>query len=196
MVRGKLKELGELNKQIGGMMSSPSENVRSRGEQFATRLSTKITEEVASDENPFLVKQVRYHGYDQLEIMDKCDVSDTMFLLFRGELPNNVEKELFRRLCIALINPGMRHPATQASITAGVGKTMPVNVLPIALSIYGGEFDGAADVEAAMRFYRRLSRKPAVEAVSAFERGEIETLPGFGTLYGDIDLYAEELFKT
>lgn len=174
-------------------MSSASQNVRSREEVFATELTTKITEEVASENNPYLVNQVRYHGYDQLNLMDKCEVSDVVFLLFRGELPTATERELFRRLCIALINPGMRHPATQASITAGVGKTMPVNVLPIALSIYGGEFDGAADVEAAMRLYRRLSRKPVEATVAAYTSGEMDPLPGFGTLYGDIDLYASQL---
>jgi citrate synthase len=176
-------------------MSSPSENVRSRNEQFTKRLATKITAEVANDSNPYLVKQVRYHGYDQLELMDKCEVSDAIYLLFRGELPNDYERELFRRLCIALINPGMRHPATQASITAGVGKTMPVNVLPIALSIYGGEFDGAADVENSMRLFRRLSRKPPKETLRAIENNEIECMYGFGTLYGDIDSYADTLFQ-
>ncbi len=174
-------------------MSSPSENVRSRGDKFALRLTTKITQEVASDENPYLAKQVRYHGYDQLELMDKCEVSDVIFLLFRGSLAQPEERELFRRLCIALINPGIRHPATQASITAGVGKTIPVNVLPIALSVYGGEFDGAADVEEAMRMFRRLSRKPASETLAALQNGELEKLPGFGTLYGDIDCYTSQL---
>jgi citrate synthase len=176
-------------------MSSPSENVRSREENFTKRLATKITAEVPSGNNPYLVEQVRYHGYDQLELMDTCEVSDVVYLLFRGELPSDYERELFRRLCIALINPGMRHPATQASVTAGVGKTMPVNVLPIALSIYGGDFDGAADVEKAMRLYRRLSRKPASDTAQAIEQNEIEAMPGFGTLYGDIDQYANSLFK-
>jgi citrate synthase len=177
-------------------MSSPSQNVRSREETFTKQLTTKITEEVASDDNPYLVKQVRYHGYDQLELMDKCATSDVVYLMFRGELPNEYERELFRRLCIALINPGIRHPATQASVTAGVGKTIPVNVLPIALSIYGGDFDGAADVESAMRLYRRLSRKPAAETLLALENRTIDNLPGFGTLYGDIDHYANQLLQS
>lgn len=177
-------------------MSSLSDNVRSRGDEFAQRLSTKITQEVASDHNPYLVKQVRYHGYDQRELMEKCDVSDVVFLLFRGDLPDKIQRELFRRLCIALINPGMRHPATQASITAGVGKTIAVNVLPIALSIYGGEFDGAAGVEDAMRTFRRLSRKPAAALVDAVQAGEISEVPGFGTLYGDIDDYTSQLFNS
>ncbi len=176
-------------------MSSVSKNVRSRNEKFATVLGTKITEEIASDHNPYLVKQVRYHGYDQTELIDNCEVSDVVFLLFRGELPNENEREIFRRLCVALINPGMRHPATQASITAGVGKTIAVNVLPIALSIYGGDFDGAADVEEAMRSFRRLCRKTPQEIIAAIDRGEIENIKGFGTLYGDVDQYSYDLFK-
>lgn len=176
-------------------MSSASDNVRSRGDEFTQRLATKITQEIASDNNPYLVKQVRYHGYDQHELIEKCEVSDVIFLLFRGDLPNAQQRELFRRLCVALINPGMRHPATQASITAGVGKTIAANVLPIALSIYGGEFEGAANVEEAMRTFRRLCRKPATEVVARVQSGEMDSVPGFGSLYGDIDEYTSQLFN-
>lgn len=171
-------------------MSSASANVRSRGEKFTPRIETKITRETSAAHNPFLVEQCRMHGYDHLELIDRCEFSDVIFLLLRGELPEPGERRLFRRLSIALINPGPRHPATQASITAGVGKTLTVNVLPIALSIFGGEFDGAGGVEQAMRYYRRASRKPAAEAAAV-----ANPPPGFGTLYGDPDTYAEKLLR-
>jgi citrate synthase len=176
-------------------VSSTSKNVQSRNQQFATILGTKITEEIACDHNPYLVKQVRFHGYEQTDLMNECEFSDVIFLLFRGEIPSKSEREMFKRLCIALINPGMRHPATQASITAGVGKTIAVNILPVALSIYGGEFDGAAHVEEAMRSFRRLSRKQPEETMAAIASGELDDLKGFGTLYGDIDQYSYQLFK-
>ncbi|TQV84662.1 citrate synthase [Exilibacterium tricleocarpae] len=173
-------------------MSSTSANVRSRGEKFTPRIETKITREIPAAHNPYLVRQSRLHGYDHLELMRDHELSDVIFLLFRGELPDHHERQLFRRLMIGLINPGPRHPATQASITAGVGKTMSVNVLPIALSIFGGEFDGAATVEDAMRFLRRASRKPARDCAES----DATQLPGFGTLYGDPDPYAEKLLYT
>ena len=175
-------------------MSSASANVRSRGEKFTPRIETKITRETPTAHNPYLVEQSRIHGYDHLELMQHCDVADVIFLLFRGELPDTRERTLFRKLLIALINPGPRHPATQASITAGVGKTLTVNVLPIALAIFGGGFDGAADVEKAMRYYRRASRKPASAAAAACT-GATETPPGFGVLYGDPDPYAQKLLQ-
>ena len=176
-------------------MTSPSANVRSRGEEFTPRLSTKITQEVANPENPYLVDSVRIHGYDHRDMIEQCQLSDAIYLLLRGELPNAKERELFRKLCIALINPGPRHPATQASITAGVGKTMTVNVLPIALSVYGGEFDGAASVENAMRFFRRSSRKPAADIIDQLSNEDSPELPGFGSLYGSPDPYAEQLLN-
>ncbi len=176
-------------------MSKLSDNVRNRGKQFATRLATNISQEVASDHNPYLVKQVRYHGYDHLDLMDNCELSDIIFLLFRGELPNSEQRELFRRLAVALINPGIRHPATQASITAGVGKTIPTNVLPVALSIYGGEFDGAANVEKAMKQFQDLDKKSIDEVAQKILDGELEVPVGFGSLYGDVDHYAYRLLE-
>ncbi len=174
-------------------MTSPSANIRNRGDQFAPRLETKITLEKPSPPNPYLVEEMRIHGYDHVELMANCEFSDVIYLLFRGELPNDAERELFRALSIALINPGPRHPATQASITAGVGKTNTTHVLPIALTVYGGEFDGAATVEAAMRFFNKASRKPAQDVVNNLEADKADNLPGFGTLYGDPDPYASKL---
>jgi len=176
-------------------MTTPSANIRSREQQFAPRLETKITEEIPSPTNPYHVKNMRIHGYDHSALMEKCEFSDVIFLLFRGELPNDFERDLFRKLCIALINPGPRHPATQASITAGVGKTDTVNVLPIALTIYGGEFDGAANVESTMRYFRRASRRPTNEVATALESNSDIEIPGFGQLYGDADPYAEALLN-
>jgi citrate synthase len=118
-----------------------------------------------------------------------------VFLLFRGELPTETERDLFRALCIALINPGPRHPAAQASIIAGVGKTATVGILPVALSIYGGEFDGAAQVEEAIRFYRKSSRTSSAEILSKSPHIDKDSIVGFGTLYGDPDGYAERLLE-
>ncbi len=174
-------------------MSSPSATVRSRGEQFTPKLGTKITEEIASESNPYQAKQVRIHGYDHATLTEKCELSDVIYLLFKGELPDPKERELFRKLCVALINPGPRHPATQASITAGVGKTMTVNILPIALSIFGGKFDGASEVEEAMRYFRRKIRTNAAEQLNEFNSANAHTIPGYGKLYGSYDPYAEKL---
>lgn len=174
-------------------MTSPSAKVRSRGEQFTPNLGTKITQEVASADNPYQIEQMRIHGYDHADLIDRCEVSDVIFLLFRGNLPTDQERELLRELFIAMINPGPRHPATQASITAGVGKTLTVNILPIALSIFGGEFEGAATIEDAMRFFRSHSRQSAEACLNNWQSAGQTELPGFGQLYGDPDAYAEKL---
>lgn len=177
-------------------MSTLSAKVRSRGEKFTPNLSTKITQETANSDNPYLVDEVRIHGYNHLAMTEKCEVSDVIYLLLRGELPNEKERNLFRKLFIALINPGPRHPATQASITAGVGKTITVNVLPIALSIYGGEFDGAGNVEITMRFLRRSIRKSVADFIGQIDDVENFEIPGFGRLYGSRDPYADKLLNS
>ena len=175
-------------------MSAHSAKVSSRGDQFTPRLETKITQERANTENPYLIEEMSIHGYDHFELMEKCSVSDTIFLLLKGNLPNHLERNLFRELFIAFINPGPRHPATQASITAGVGKSLTTHILPISLSVFGGEFEGAANLEEAMRFYRRAVKK-SPEALLEKQTEETLSIPGFGTVYGDPDPYATSLLE-
>ncbi len=170
-------------------MSSPSSKVESRGDQFAKKLETKITQEIPSAHNPFHAETVRIHGYDHMELIEKCEFSEMIFLLLKGELPSPAQKKLFNQLAVALINPGPRHPATQGSMVAGVGKTFSVNILPISLTLYGGEHDSAGNVEAAMRLFRRSHSRSAQDFVKSHEGG----IPGFGTSYGDPDPYAEKL---
>lgn len=174
-------------------MTTPTSRVKSRGERFATRLKTQITAESPSEKNPYLVDSASYYGYEHFELMEKCSYSDVMFLLFRGELPTKTESEIFRSLSIAMINPGPRHPATQASIAAGVGKTLPVHILPIAMGIYGGDADGAADVNDAIQLFRMNHTTPPDVFTNQLVDIKGNPPPGFGSIYGDPDTYAEKL---
>lgn len=171
------------------MKSSYSEE-KSREEEFSRKLETKITDEESPAHNPYLVSKQIIHGYDHLDLLDNCSFADVIFLLLRGDLPSPEQSILFNKLALALINPGIRHPATQASITAGVGKSDIVNILPIALGIYGGSFDGAGDVEKAIRFFRKASRKPALECK---EEALNNNVPSITQHYGDADTYANIL---
>ncbi|MBF0585185.1 MAG: hypothetical protein HQL80_13270, partial [Magnetococcales bacterium] len=113
---------------------------------FAEQISTRIWQEIPSEENPYLAKASFCHGYDLMSLMEKCSFEDVVLLLLQGELPTPERRELFRHLMVALVNPGPRHPATRAAISAGVGKSDPVHILPIALTILGGEQMGAGEV--------------------------------------------------
>lgn len=174
--------------------------VRSRNEPFVERTATRIWHEQASADNPYITADVLCHGYNLLELMEKRSFIDVFYLLFRGDLPTKTEAQLLQALMIALINPGPRHPATRAAMNAGVGKTDPVHILPIASAIMGGEFQSAGEIEKAMRFFRKQKNAdPQVIAASFLEQKNLPAtddeifLPGFGPHYGGVDLLAKKI---
>ncbi|MGJ8691179.1 MAG: hypothetical protein ACSHW0_01710 [Thalassotalea sp.] len=171
-------------------MKSSFSEVKSRGDQFATKLETKITFEQAPQHNPYHVEQQLIHGYDHLDLIDNCHFLDVFFLLLKGNLPTAKESLLFNKLAVTLINPGLRHPAAQASVVAGAGKSDTVNILPITLGVYGGSFDGAGNVETTIRFLRKAANQPPVNFVAQALNNE---LPSITQLYGDADTYANIL---
>jgi len=174
--------------------------VRSRNEPFVERTATRIWNEQASADNPYIAADVLCHGYNLLELMEKRSFVDVFYLLFRGDLPTKAEAQLLQVLMIALINPGPRHPATRAAMNAGVGKTDPVHILPIASAIMGGEFQGAGEIEKAMRFFRKQQNAdPQAIAESFVEQKKLSvadaefSLPGFGAHHGGVDLLVKKI---
>ncbi|MEO0443963.1 MAG: citrate synthase, partial [Pseudomonadota bacterium] len=115
-----------------------------------------------------------------------------LYLLYRGELPSKDQEKLLESLMIALINPGPRHGATRAAMNAGVGKTLPVHILPIATSVLGGDYLGGGEIEPAIRFLRKHTNKdPALIAAQLLEADSLKDesiAPGFGRRYGGIDI--------
>lgn len=181
-------------------MTTERGKVESRNDVFAERTATKIWHEIETPHNPYLADACLCHGYDLLELTQKRSFIDVLYLLFRGELPDTDEARLLEQLMIASINPGPRHPATRAAMTAGVGSTGREHILPIALSIYGGSHLGAGEVEPAMDWLRKQRkhdpRKLADELVAngtAPEEGDWHIAPGFGSRFGGVDIMAAKI---
>ncbi len=168
--------------------------VERRQVKYASRTPTRIWQEEPTADNPYLPARCRCHGYDLFELMAKRRFADVLFLLFNGELPTADQADLLEALMIACINPGPRHPATRAAMNAGVGKTYAVHILPIALSVMGGQHLGGGEVEETMRFLRRSLRRDAAacaqELLAEAKRpaeGDWHIAPGFGSRFGGID---------
>jgi len=181
------------------------QKVTSRNDVFAEKISTRIWEELPSAENPYIAESNRCHGYDLIELMQQKSYVDMFYLLFRGNLPSADERQLLEQLMVGLINPGPRHPATRAAMNAGVGKSDPQNVLPISLTIMGGEHLGAGEVEGAMRFLRKHRKADPVQTAELLlveladtrpEQGDWHIVPGFGSRFGGIDLTPSKLVET
>ncbi len=180
-------------------------SVKRRDDIFAEKLKTRIWQEIPSDSNPYLAKACLCHGYELFDLMQNCRYSEVLYLLFRGELPDKDESKLLEQLQIALINPGLRHPATHSAVYAGVGKSDPAHILPISLSVLGGQHLGGAEVEQAMRFLRRACRKPVEFTIQQHilpmleqqntVKADIHPVPGFGSHFGDIDPLVNQMAR-
>jgi len=174
-------------------MSQQSTKVRKRDEQFANRTVTRIWDEEASVENPYLAQRCRCHGYDILELAEKRSFVEVLFLLFQGELPSSNQAKLLETLMIATMNPGPRHPGTRAAMNAGVGKTNTAHILPISLSIIGGSHLGGEEVVEAMHFLRKKRKYPPQDIAEDLQNGsrppegDWHIVAGFGSRFGGID---------
>lgn len=156
---------------------------------YASHASTRITQEIAAAEHPYLAVQQRIHGYDLIELMQHRTASDVQFLLYTGELPTPAQAQLFMQLQIALCNAGPRHPATRAAMTAAISKAKPEHLLPIGLQVLGGERQGAAAV--AKAWYALRQRLDAGQPVTSDE-----ALPaGFGAVYDAPDPLQASLLR-
>jgi citrate synthase len=180
--------------------SKPSTRVRRRDDVYAEHTTTRIWRELPSQSNPYLPEQCRCHGYDLLELVRKRSFVDVLYLLFRGELPNEQEAGLLEAVMIAYINPGPRHAATRAAMNAGVGKTDPALILPIAQSTLSGNVNAAGTVEEAMRFLRKGQSRPAAKVANELlaenarpVEGDWYIAPGFGSHYNGIDIICSQI---
>ncbi len=174
------------------------EKAQSRNHAFSKKTTTRIWKETPCDDNPYITESVLCHGYDLYELMNKCSFSDMFYLLFRGELPKPNDSKLLETLMIALINPGPRHPATRAAMNAGVGKTMPVHILPIAMSVMGGDYLGGGEIEPAMHFLRKQQKNDPITVANTllndYNNGD-SIAPGFGKRFGGIDVMSQHIIE-
>jgi citrate synthase len=176
------------------MSDDPVISESRRADRFSSRPATRIWQERPSPDNPYVADGARCHGYDLFELIDKARFCEVLFLLFRGELPTADQADLLEKWLLASINPGPRHPATRAALNAGIGKTHAAGILPIALTVLGGDHLGAAEVRRSMRYLAQhaadqpddLARQ-LLERASAPERGDWHPAPGFGSRFGSVD---------
>jgi citrate synthase len=164
--------------------------VESRHAPFVERTVTEIWLEKSTAENPYIASQVYCHGYDLIELMKNRSFVDVLFLLLMGELPNTQQKQLLEATMIGMINPGPRHPATQAAMSAAVGKTNPLHILPIGIAILGGNYLGAGTIEETITFFDQHKQSDIDSTFKTLiqkEKNQSYKIPGFGKRYGGTD---------
>lgn len=171
-----------------------SDVTKPRNEGFVDKPISRIWNEIASDENPYVAERVHLHGYDLGALVSHTSLPAALFLLFRGELPTPEQERLLEALMIAAMSLGPRHAAVRAAQLAGNGKTDPVHIVPIGLATLGGEATRIPDI---MKFLVRATRAEPQQTVAKVLAGDTtsieEVLPGFGRCYGSRDLLLDKL---
>ena len=66
--------------------------VKNRNTAFSSKIVTRFWQETPSENNPYIADNCRCYGYDLEELTEKCSFVETLYLLFRGELPNRKQK--------------------------------------------------------------------------------------------------------
>jgi len=166
---------------------------------FAKKISTKICYEKPCKDNPFVAEESYLYGYDVLGLIENYSYIEVVYLLFCGELPSEEKLQLFNALAVGLINPGPRHPASRAAMTAAISKSAPENILPIGVLALSGEHVGAIDVYRSAKFLESKVDCSPGEVAKLLHDCLLESedkegrVPGFGVRFGSVDPLAGRL---
>lgn len=184
---------------------SNKRNEKSRDETFSEVISTGICEELVDEDNPFLCQGKRIYGYDVFNLAEKASLEATIFLNITGELPSANQETLLRKLMILFANLGPRNTGSRAAMNAGIGRTNLNHVIPIGLMANSGSLDGSQSVLESCQFLTSHVSLNVSDMLNKLESASISpdqheamtniVWPGFGTLAGDIDPFADQLLS-
>ncbi len=157
----------------------------SPGFVYQGHMTTHITLEEPVAGNPYVTRERFTRGYRSDELVAHSSYVEVLYLLLRGELPEAPACALLEKLLVGLSNPGPRHPAVRAAMTAGLSKTNAEHLLPIGLLVGGGR----AVVEAWQFAQTQRTQNPVECAARLWDRaadGPLEA-PGFGSHFDQAD---------
>jgi len=111
------------------------------------KIKSNIWYEESEPTNPYRAQEVYCHGYNVFtELIHELTWIQMLFLLFKGELPNETQLKLLEQLSVAIANPGVRDCSVHAAMCGGVGGSTPAASLMASLAVSAGQFNGAKEV--------------------------------------------------
>ena len=152
-------------------------------------IHTKIWQEEASADNPFVAEKCFCSGYDVYgELLNKASWFEYIWLLFKLEKPEKWQLELLEKIAVAVANPGIRDHSVRAAMNAGVGGSTSASALMAALAVGAGQLHGAREIFICMEWWKecgneitkwdsQIKNPPKMKRASVW--GEIEHIPGF-----------------
>jgi citryl-CoA lyase len=132
-------------------------------------------------------------GYKLTDLSAQVNFTQAIFLVLKGDLPNEKEEKLLNALLVAAIDHGLGAPSTTiARVSASVGNDFHT---ALAAGILGtGKFHGGAIEGAAKVFQKHLGNLTATEVVAHFEE-KGKRIPGFGHKIYDVDPRTQAVIK-
>lgn len=125
-------------------------------------IHTRIWDEDAMPDNPFVARAARCRGYDVFgALVGNARWIEMLALQFRDELPTPTQLQALEALAVALANPGPRDPSVHAAMCGAVGGSAAAASLIAALSVGAGRVGGAREVFDAMEMWQQYGRSPA-----------------------------------
>lgn len=152
---------------------------------FSEKFETKITTHDEKDE-PII------RGYSLIDLIQKLNFTQAIFLTLKGELPNEKEEKLLNALLVAAIDHGVEAPSTTiARITASSGVPSSTAIAN-GIAAIGESHGGAA--EACAKLLQENVERSAGEIVSEYKEKK-KRIPGFGHKIYEVDPRTQALLK-
>ena len=140
-------------------------------------------------------------GYDQTQLIGKVSLSDAIYLLIRGDLPDERQSKIFSAILVACLDHGITPPSTLAArVSASGGATVTAAVASGLLAIgdhHGGAIEPAMNLLVEMR--RRWKGGENLEDVAKdiYRRFRAvgKRIPGLGHRFHEVDPRGVSLLK-
>lgn len=166
---------------------SESASQRRQVPSIRSSIPSSIHERASS--NPYVSKDRSLNGLSP-EQLGSHSYLDALYLTFRGAIPTPDQSDLLAQISSILLLVSPRDGSVRGTAATACSRTQIEHLVPIAAMLLGTPGPtGSGSVSDIMLALRRSLRNPATDLVDrSVQTGE--AIPGFGTVYGDIDAWA------
>src|SRR4030067_3274796 len=125
-------------------------------------------------------------GYKLTEMLQKLSFTQAIWLVLKGELPNEKEEAMLNAILVASIDHGVEAPSTTvARITASCGVPLSTAVATGVAAV--GDSHGGAIEQAAKIFQELVEKGKSIAEIVEKARFKGERIPGYGHKIYDTD---------
>jgi citryl-CoA lyase len=127
--------------------------------------------------------EIRIRGYNVAEMMEQLSFSDAIYLILKGELPNNQQRRMMEAMLVSSLDHGPTPPSNLAARTVFSGGN-PLNAAVAAGVMTIGDSHGGA-IEQCARILQDWSKKDGTppelaKALVAEFKEKNKRMPGYG----------------